>query len=115
VTKTATITVLPAAAPTPTPAGPLAAPTLLSPANNARVSPNTAITFDWSDVAGAASYTIQIDDSQNFSAPLTMSQLTTASQFTTSLAKAKLWWRVRANDAAGTPGAWSAVRAFEVK
>jgi hypothetical protein len=26
-----------------------------------------------------------------------------------------MWWRVRANDASGNPGAWSAVRRFEVK
>jgi hypothetical protein len=26
-----------------------------------------------------------------------------------------MWWRVRANDGSGAPGAWSAVRRFEVK
>jgi hypothetical protein len=26
-----------------------------------------------------------------------------------------MWWRVRANNASGTPGAWSSVRRFEVK
>ena len=51
--------------------GPLPAPTLDRPGNDARFSPGQSITFDWSDVAGAGGYTIQIDDSQSFSAPLT--------------------------------------------
>ncbi len=109
-TRAATLTVSPPAT------GPLPAPTLVSPANDARFSPGQAITFDWSDVAGAANYTLQIDDSQSFSAPLTLSQTTTASQFTTStLPTKKLWWRVRANTASGAPGNWSSVKHFEVK
>jgi hypothetical protein len=102
--------------PPPPPPGTLPAPTLVSPANDARFAPGTTITFDWSDVSGAASYTIQIDDSDSFSAPLIVNQTTTASQFTTStLPTTRMWWRVRANDASGAPGNWSAVRRFEVK
>jgi hypothetical protein len=101
--------------PAPPPPAP-DAPTLVSPANDARFAPGTTITFDWSDVSGAASYTIQIDDSDSFSAPLIVNQTTTASQFTTStLPTTRMWWRVRANDASGAPGNWSAVRRFEVK
>ena len=92
------------------------APTLLSPANDARFSPGQAITFDWSDVSGAASYTIQIDDSSTFTAPLTVSQTVAVSRYTTStLPTRRMWWRVRANNSAGNPGAWSAVRRLEVK
>jgi len=58
------------------------APSLLSPADGA--APGEAITFDWRDVVGAAIYTIQIDNSQTFSAPLTVNQTVPASQFTTS-------------------------------
>jgi hypothetical protein len=109
-TTTATLTVNPA------PAGPLPAPTLLSPAADSRFAPGAAITFDWSDVAGAAGYTIQIATSSNFTAPLTVNQNVAASQFTTStLPVTTMWWRVRANDAAGNPGTWSASRRFEVK
>lgn len=109
-TRTATLTVTPASA------GTLPAPSLVSPANDARFSPGQAITFDWSDVAGAASYTIQIDDADTFTAPLTTTQTVTVSQYTNStLPTTRMWWRVRANDSAGTPGAWSAVRRFEVK
>ncbi|MDA0165207.1 SBBP repeat-containing protein [Solirubrobacter ginsenosidimutans] len=96
----------------PAPPGPLAAPSLLSPAADARFSPGSSITFDWSDVSGANGYTIQIDDSDSFSAPLTLQQIVSTSQFaTSSLPTRRLWWRVRANDG----GAWSAVRRFELK
>jgi hypothetical protein len=67
-------------------------------------------------VSGAASCTIEIDDSNSFLAPLILTQTVTVSQFsTTTLPTRQLWWRVRANDAAGTPGTWSAVWWFEVK
>ncbi|HKB15177.1 MAG TPA: hypothetical protein VKF62_03885, partial [Planctomycetota bacterium] len=89
---------------------------LVGPAADAEFPPGQAISFDWSDVAGAATYTLQIDDSNSFPAPLVLAQTTTVSQFTTStLPVLTMWFRVRANNAAGTPGAWSAVRRFRVK
>jgi len=110
VTRTATLTVNPAAA------GPLAAPILASPAADARFSPGTKITFDWSDVSGAATYTIQIDDSSSFPSPFIVNQMVTPSTFSTStLPTVRMWWRVRANDASGNPGNWSSSRRFEVK
>jgi hypothetical protein len=109
-TRTATLTVNPAST------SALAAPTLLSPAADARFAPGAAITFDWSDVNGAASYTIQIATSDTFTAPLTVNQNVAASQFTSStLPVARMWWRARANDTAGKPGSWSSIRRFEVK
>jgi hypothetical protein len=94
----------------------LPAPSLASPSADAQFAPGSTINFDWSDVSGAASYTIQIDDSDTFSSPLVLSQSTTGSQFSTStLPERRMWWRVRAVDASGTPGAWSAIRRFEVK
>jgi hypothetical protein len=99
----------------PTTTSPLPAPSLVSPAADARFSPGTSITFDWTDVSGAAGYTIQIDDSDTFSSPL-VNVNTTASQFTTNtLPTTRMWWRVRANSASGTAGSWSAARRFEVK
>ena len=110
VTRTTTLTVNPQSG------GTLPAPSLSAPANDARFNRGQAITFNWSDVAGAASYTIQIDNSQSFSAPFTVEQTTTTSQFTTStLPATRMWWRVRANTSSGTAGAWSAVRRVEVK
>jgi hypothetical protein len=111
-----TVQVQASAPPPPPPPGPLPSPSLLSPAHDARFSPGQSITFDWSDVSGAASYTIQIDDTEGFSAPLTVNQTTSTSQLTTStLPTIRMWWRVRANDVSGSPGNWSSVRRFEVK
>jgi hypothetical protein len=109
VSRTAGLTVTAAAT------GTLAAPSLVSPANDARFTRGQAIAFDWSDVAGAAGYTIQIDDQSSFASP-TVSQAVTASAYSSSaLPVARMWWRVRATDAAGNPGAWSAVRRLEVR
>jgi len=113
VTRNASLTVSPAGGGG---GGPLAAPSLTSPASDARFSPGQNITFDWTDVSGAASYTIQIDDADTFPAPRIVNQNATASTYSTStLPTKRMWWRVRANDAAGNPAAWSAVRRFEVK
>ncbi|MEN3327044.1 MAG: hypothetical protein V7638_1851, partial [Acidobacteriota bacterium] len=116
VSRTTTLTITPTSTPPPPPStDPLPAPSLISPAADARVSPGSSITFDWTDVSGAAGYTIQIDDSDTFSSPL-VNQATTASQFTTNtLPTVRMWWRVRANSASGTPGNWSSARRFEVK
>jgi hypothetical protein len=109
-TRTATLTVNPVST------GPLAAPSLISPGNDARFSPGQNITFDWNDVSGAAGYTIQIDDDDNFPSPWLVSQTVTSSTFSIStLPTRTMWWRTRANDASGSPGAWSSVRRFEVK
>ncbi len=115
VTRTTTLTVTPASTTPPPSSDPLPAPSLVSPAADARFSPGASITFDWTDISGAAGYTIQIDDSENFSSPL-VNQATTASQFTTNkLPTVRMWWRVRANSASGAPGNWSSARRFEVK
>jgi hypothetical protein len=106
----------PPASPTPAPSSTpaLTAPTLISPAADARFAPGTNITFDWSDVAGATSYTIQIDDRDDFASPL-LNQTVTPSQFSTStLPTLTMWWRVRANNGGGS-GPWSSIRRFEVK
>ncbi|HEX6288205.1 MAG TPA: FG-GAP-like repeat-containing protein [Herpetosiphonaceae bacterium] len=93
--------------PPPTPQ----APTLLSPPHDATVA--QPVTFDWSDVTGAASYTIQIDDSSTFTAPQIVSQSVTASTFTaSSLPATRLWWRVRGVNSAGVAGPWSVTRRF---
>jgi hypothetical protein len=63
---------------------PLPAPSLVSPVNDARFAPGAVVSFDWPDVAGAAGYTIQIDDSDNFASPFTLDPTVTASQHTAS-------------------------------
>jgi hypothetical protein len=109
VSRTAGLTVTAAAA------GTLAAPSLVSPANDARFSRGQVIAFDWSDVSGAAGYTIQIDDQQSFSSPTVNRSVTASSYSSGTLPATRMWWRVRATDAAGNPGAWSAARRVEVR
>jgi hypothetical protein len=105
----------PTPTPTPSPSGTLPAPSLVSPAADARFAPGTNITFNWSDVTGAANYTIQIDDQNTFSSPI-VNRSVTASQFSSStLPTLTMWWRARANNASGNAGTWSAARRFEVK
>jgi hypothetical protein len=88
---------------------------LLSPPADARFAPGTNIVFDWGDVTGAVSYTIQIDDQDTFPSPLIVNQTATTSQFNTSaLPTLRMWWRARANGTGG-PGQWSAARRFEVR
>ena len=112
VTQITSLTVTPATTPTP---GTLAAPTLLSPVNDARLAVSQPVNFDWSDVSDAASYVLQVDSASDFAAPLTLNLSVTASQHTVSLAASRPYWRVRAIDASGNPGAWSAVRNFRVE
>ncbi|MCI0535199.1 MAG: hypothetical protein L0Z50_08220 [Verrucomicrobiales bacterium] len=110
VTRTVTLTV------NPTPTGPLPAPLFVSPAKDARFAPGTNIAFDWSDVSGAASYTIQIDDHDDFPSPWLVNQnVATSTLSTSTLPTRTMWWRVRANDASGNPGNWPSGRRFEVK
>jgi hypothetical protein len=103
--RTATLTVTPASA-----SGP-AAPSLVSPANAATVTP--PVLLDWNNVTGAASYQVQIDDSSTLSSPFVVDQTATSSQFSaSSLATQQHWWRARAVNSSGTAGAWSSVHSF---
>ena len=87
------------------------APTLLSPANGA--TPTLPVALDWNDVANAASYQLQVDDSSSFTTPRVIDTTVTASQHSvSSLALRQHWWRVRGRNSAGTAGAWSTVRSF---
>jgi hypothetical protein len=91
------------------------APTLLAPDAFAQFSPGQSITFKWTNVKGAASFTIQIDDSETFSTPLIVNQTINGVEFTTStLPTTEMLWRVRANGPSGNPGPWSSVGSFAV-
>ncbi|MEP7112117.1 MAG: hypothetical protein ABI862_02525 [Ilumatobacteraceae bacterium] len=90
-----------------------AAPTLLAPANQATV--RQPVAFDWSDVANAATYTIQIDDSSTFAAPFVVNVTVSASTYTATGLPQRVWWRVRAIDASGTAGPWSPTRRLDLR
>ncbi len=88
-----------------------AAPALIAPANAA--TPALPVAFDWSDVAGAADYEIQVDDSSTIAAPFRANQIVSTSQVSIGgLPAQQLWWRVRARTAAGVFGPFSAARRF---
>ena len=86
-------------------------PSLLAPSN--ADTPPQPITFDWSNVTSAVSYTIQIDDSSAFAAPLVREASVTDTMYATSgLATATHFWRVRGVNSVGVAGPWSVVRSF---
>jgi M6 family metalloprotease-like protein len=84
-----------------------ARPTLLSPANNALVTTNLP-SFDWSDVADAARYDLQVDNSSTFGSPeVVAAPAGSAFTVTTALPDGRYFWRVRAVDAAGNASSWT--------
>ena len=99
------------------PPGPPAAPSLVSPANNAILPLNQTITFSWNPVAGASTYQIQIDDSNSFRSPFVLSRtgITQTQTTHTFNSERTFWWRVRGRTASGTNGAWSAARSFVIR
>jgi hypothetical protein len=99
----------------PSGSGSLPAPTPLSPAVDARFNAGASIVFDWSDVAGAATYVIQIDNDSTFASPIVNRSVAVSTFTTSTLPATRMWWRVRAVDAAGVAGAWSSARRFEVR
>jgi hypothetical protein len=118
VSKSVTLTVNPFATPPPPPPpppGPLAAPALLSPAASARFAPNVSVAFDWADVVGAATYTLQVSSSSSFTTTLVNSTVTASALSASFPATGDRFWRVRANKPDGTAGTWSAARAFRIK
>jgi Zn-dependent metalloprotease len=92
----------------------LDAPTLSSPANGATVL-ELRPTFDWTDVAGATGYTIQIAKDAGFTQVVNTSN-PTGSQYTPIVDLPKntgtpLFWRVQTKGTNG-PGAYTASRSF---
>jgi len=108
-TQSAGLTINPASAALP-------APSLLSPASGSRFTAPATISFDWNDVAGSASYTLELDDASGFAAPLILSRSVNVSAASVSgLSARTYYWRVRAVGSNGTVGTWSAVRSVQVR
>jgi hypothetical protein len=90
------------------PSGPLPPPTLEFPANGATMTAGQQVSFFWQPVTGAASYELQVANNASFTPPLVLDKKPTGNQFNTStLPVGSLFWRVRAVDSLGNPGAWS--------
>jgi trimeric autotransporter adhesin len=106
VTQSATLTINPSGSSTP------AAPTLLSPPNQA-TGLTQPVTLDWNDVPNAASYEVHVDTSSTIAAPFAANPTVTTSHVTLSgLPAQQLWWRVRARNSAGVFGPFSSTRRF---
>ncbi len=92
-------------------------PALLSPANNALVTDYTPL-LDWKDSTGdIAYYSLQVDDNSDFSSPhLDLPMVANSSWEITPgnilNPNTKYYWRVKAYNAGGGAGNWSAVRYF---
>jgi hypothetical protein len=90
---------------------PPAAPTLVSPSDNAD-SLSQPITFDWADISGADTYELQIDTSVSFGTPLIDSSMALSGCEISGLSEGiDFNWRVRAHNTVGW-GDWSPVRSF---
>ena len=88
---------------------PMVAPTLVAPVDGAE-TPNRRPTFDWSDVAGATSYTLQVSTNNLFlTFVVNVNPVSSAYTMAADLPLNKvLDWRVRANGPNG-PSAWSPI------
>jgi hypothetical protein len=90
------------------PSGPLPAPVPEFPANGATVTAGQQVSFFWQPVNGAASYELQVANNASFTPPLVLDRKPSGNQVNTStLPVGSLFWRVRALDSLGNPGAWS--------
>ncbi|UCE23565.1 MAG: T9SS type A sorting domain-containing protein [Candidatus Zixiibacteriota bacterium] len=84
-------------------------PQLLSPDDGSYFDDPAQITLDWSDVAEATSYHVQIDDNSDFSSPVAEQEGVTASEWMTpELGQNIYYWRVRSSDGEQY-GGWSEV------
>jgi Zn-dependent metalloprotease len=86
----------------------LSAPVLSTPTDG-ETTPLLRPTFDWADVPGATSYTIQVSRNSTFTS-LVVNKTVVASTYTPTInlpANIPLYWRVRANGLNG-PSSWSA-------
>lgn len=91
---------------------PPSAPQLLSPENEA-TGVSTSPTLDWQSADRAATYQIQVDESDSFSSPVVDRNGITATetQISDLETTTTYYWRVRASNSGGA-GNWSEIRNF---
>ena len=88
-------------------------PTLLSPSDGSTDTSCTP-TLDWTDSAGATSYTVQLDTETSYTSPV-VNESVSGSSYTVPSgildSYTTYYWRVNASNSAGTSG-WSVVWSF---
>ncbi len=88
-------------------------PTLFAPTDGTMTNDQTPY-LDWSTVATATQYHVQVDNNADFSS-LNVNYYTSSSSYTcTTLGENTYYWRVQARDAAGNWGSWSTTWHFEI-
>ncbi len=90
------------------------APTLNNPTDGEVNAVPFAPSYDWTDVALASTYTIQVSKGPGFGS-LVLNKTVTLSEFTSgNLSAGTYYWRVRANNSYFGPGPWSTIFTFTV-
>lgn len=89
------------------------APGATTPADGASCQA-VSITLDWSDVIGAGTYTLQVDDNSDFSSPLfNQGSLASTLQPVEGLSEGtNYFWRIKAVNSCGVEGPWSSGYSF---
>ena len=88
-------------------------PTLLSPSMDSVINDDTVI-FQWTDIAAAVEYGIQVDINPDFSSPIIDTTLTNIRYSVSGLYDGDYYWRVNAKDDAGNWCSWSSFNMFTV-
>lgn len=92
----------------------LPAPILMAPAYGSATT-DTTPDFDWTDIPGASTYGIMVDNNSDFSSP-EINQTATASNYTpaTPLTAGAYYWKVKTQDGSSQWGAWSSPGLFTI-
>lgn len=93
----------------------VAGPTLMSPADGAKLpQPTNAALLSWTPVNGATGYTIEIDDANDFIGATTYTTKTSSYVVPNPQIKTTYYWRVRATLASGIFSQWAEPRTYEI-
>lgn len=90
----------------------LTSPQLAAPVNGSTV--DFPLTFTWSPVTGAYSYTLEYSRDIGFSNAESVTLFGTSYVISSPLEEGRWYWRVKANTSQGGSGPWSTVWSFEV-
>ncbi|NHJ85760.1 MAG: hypothetical protein FK734_09880, partial [Asgard group archaeon] len=89
-------------------------PVIYEPANGIIINDEKPY-FDWSDVADAVAYQLQVDDSAAFDSPIFNGEIGTSGfEYVYVLPDDVYYWRVRSRDTVGNYGAWTSTKTFTV-
>src|SRR5690606_35923786 len=95
----------------------VSSPTNDTPRLNRFITATPVLT--WAGITWATGYEIQVDNNSNFSSPEYRSGLINANTLshtlTATLPNGTWYWRVRARNSSGIPGAWSTIGSFIIE